>query len=155
MLAHFLCHFSSCTSQVLEKLGLFTRVRKILTSQVVWVKNSYLRYGKSGAPLLLQNIKAYAAIAVDIWVKNLCPESHLKIHPNSTTEIYITLRKQRKQRNHNDSNNDSNISFSTVFLNRISYKLWIKLFFSTIKLFQNLWIKVFHLHCILKNCIPI
>lgn len=39
--------------------------------------NSNLGYGESRAPLLLQNIQANATIAIDIWVKDLCPECNL------------------------------------------------------------------------------
>jgi hypothetical protein len=43
--------------------------------------NNNLRYSEGRAPLLLQDIKANATIAVDIWVKDLCPESNLQEYP--------------------------------------------------------------------------
>ena len=39
--------------------------------------NNNLGYGEGGAPLLLQNIEANATIAVNIRVKDLCPERNL------------------------------------------------------------------------------
>lgn len=40
-------------------------------------KTIYLGYGKGRAPLLLQNIKTNSPIAIDIGVKDLCPECNL------------------------------------------------------------------------------
>jgi hypothetical protein len=38
----------------------------------------YLWYGQSRAPLFLENVKANAAIAVDVWVEHLGAERDLK-----------------------------------------------------------------------------
>lgn len=44
------------------------------------VKFSYkhLRNGQSRAPLLLKNVKAYASIAIDVWMEDLCLKRYLK-----------------------------------------------------------------------------
>ncbi|MFS7927218.1 hypothetical protein Hanom_Chr04g00306371 [Helianthus anomalus] len=41
-------------------------------------KNTNLGNSKSRAPLFLQNVKTNAAIAVDVRVEDLRPESHLR-----------------------------------------------------------------------------
>lgn len=40
----------------------------------------YLGYGKSRAPLLLEDIKANATITIDIWMKDFGAEGDLKYH---------------------------------------------------------------------------
>lgn len=41
--------------------------------------DGYLRYGQSWAPLFLENVKANAAVAIDIRVKNLGAKRDLEI----------------------------------------------------------------------------
>lgn len=62
----------------------FVDVCNFRNQRVVWVRVSqqgtdgeqYLGNGQSRAPLLFQNVQANAALAVDIWVVNLCLELH-------------------------------------------------------------------------------
>lgn len=50
----------------------------------------YLGYGQGRAPLFLQNVKANAAIAVNVRVKHLCPECNL----HKTKQVEQTSDKQ-------------------------------------------------------------
>lgn len=121
----------SHTMQVLE-------IKRILISRVVLL-NIYLGNSKSRAPLFLQNIKANAAIAVDIWVENLCPECHLKntfIHYKKNEKIHW----QRKE--------NTEISILVIYLLKSMF------FPSRISLQQKIKLLVIQIRtCELRFCI--
>lgn len=48
-----------------------------------------LGYCQGGAPLLLQNVEAYATVAVDVWVKNFCPECNLQNFTKKNKGTYL------------------------------------------------------------------
>lgn len=41
------------------------------------LRGQNLGYGQGWTPLLFQDVQANTTITVDVWVKNLCPESNL------------------------------------------------------------------------------
>lgn len=96
------------------------------------IKND-LGYGKGRAPLLLQDIKTNAPIAIDIGVEDLCPERNLH-KPIQWREKLLTIQ----QISNNLSSNihayipcTRVVSFVVLF-NEIYYKKEIRPFFSKV-----------------------
>lgn len=57
-----------------------------------------LGYGEGRAPLLLQNIEANATVAVNIGMKDLCPECNLNGKKNFFFKSQQTVIKEEKKR---------------------------------------------------------